>query len=105
MTGMKAAEKSALFVYMRQAYGRTALMLSGGGGLGIYHIGIVKALFEADLLPRIISGSSAGLWMMSVPQRSHHGTQGRWWGLSCAAPPPRRFASFSARQSSSQWQC
>ena len=43
-----------------RVYGRPALMLSGGGALGVYHVGVVKALFERDLLPRTISGSSMG---------------------------------------------
>ncbi len=41
-------------------YGRTALMLSGGGALGHFHIGVVKSLLEQDLLPSVISGASAG---------------------------------------------
>ncbi len=41
-------------------YGRTALMLSGGGTLGHFHIGVVKSLLEQDLLPSVISGASAG---------------------------------------------
>jgi len=41
-------------------FGRTALMLSGGGALGHFHVGVVKALLEQDLLPDVISGSSAG---------------------------------------------
>jgi predicted acylesterase/phospholipase RssA len=41
-------------------YGRTALMLSGGGALGHFHIGVVKALLQQDLLPSVISGASAG---------------------------------------------
>ena len=35
-------------------------MLSGGGVLGFYHLGVVKTLLEQGLLPRVISGSSAG---------------------------------------------
>jgi len=34
--------------------------LSGGAYLGYYHMGIVKALFKEMLLPRVISGASAG---------------------------------------------
>ena len=49
-----------VLLLLLQVYGRSALLLSGGGGLGIYHLGVIKALFEADLLPRIVSGSSAG---------------------------------------------
>lgn len=41
-------------------FGRSALLLSGGAILGLKHIGVVKTLWEADLLPDIISGASAG---------------------------------------------
>lgn len=44
----------------RSAYGRTALCLSGGAMMGLYHFGVVSALLEANLLPHIISGTSAG---------------------------------------------
>jgi TAG lipase/steryl ester hydrolase/phospholipase A2/LPA acyltransferase len=47
-------------VYARQAFGRSALLLSGGAIFGMNHVGVLKALFEAKLLPRIISGASAG---------------------------------------------
>lgn len=50
----------------RQAFGRSALLLSGGGTLGMNHIGVVKSLFEARLLPRIISGASAGSIVAAV---------------------------------------
>ncbi|KIW01531.1 uncharacterized protein PV09_07009 [Verruconis gallopava] len=50
----------------RQAFGRSALLLSGGGTLGMYHSGVIKALWEAKLLPRIISGSSAGSIICAV---------------------------------------
>lgn len=43
-----------------RVYGRPALLLSGGALLGLYHFGVIKALFEEDLLPRTISGSSMG---------------------------------------------
>ncbi|KAK9821995.1 hypothetical protein WJX81_006133 [Elliptochloris bilobata] len=44
----------------RHAFGRTALVLSGGGALGAFHVGVVKALFEQNLLPRVLAGSSVG---------------------------------------------
>ncbi|KAL9187834.1 hypothetical protein ACHAXT_006212 [Thalassiosira profunda] len=44
----------------RAAYGRTALCLSGGAMMGNYHFGAIKALLESDMLPHIISGTSAG---------------------------------------------
>jgi TAG lipase/steryl ester hydrolase/phospholipase A2/LPA acyltransferase len=53
-------------VYARQAFGRSALLLSGGATFGMNHIGVLKALFEAHLLPRIISGASAGSIVCAV---------------------------------------
>jgi TAG lipase / steryl ester hydrolase / phospholipase A2 / LPA acyltransferase len=50
----------------RQYFGRSALLLSGGGTFGMAHSGVVKCLWENDLLPRIISGSSAGSIVASV---------------------------------------
>lgn len=44
----------------QQGLGRTALALSGGASLGFYHLGVVKALHERELLPDLISGSSIG---------------------------------------------
>jgi hypothetical protein len=42
----------------RHAYGRSALLLSGGATMGLFHLGMVKTLWEQKLLPRIISGAS-----------------------------------------------
>lgn len=50
----------------RQSFGRSALLLSGGGTLGMNHNGVVKVLWEQRLLPRIISGASAGSIVASV---------------------------------------
>ncbi len=41
-------------------FGRSALMLSGAGSLGHFHRGVIKTLVEHNLLPNVISGSSAG---------------------------------------------
>ncbi|KAF9571910.1 hypothetical protein EC968_010563 [Mortierella alpina] len=54
------AAKLEFFTHTRQAFGRTALLLSGGATMGLIHIGVVKTLHENQLLPRIISGSSCG---------------------------------------------
>jgi TAG lipase / steryl ester hydrolase / phospholipase A2 / LPA acyltransferase len=50
----------------RQSFGRSAVLLSGGGTFGMNHIGVVKALFECHLLPRIVSGASAGSIVCAV---------------------------------------
>ncbi|MFH1810607.1 MAG: patatin-like phospholipase family protein [Pseudomonadota bacterium] len=52
--------KLEMFRQGAHRFGRSALMLSGGATLGIYHLGVVKALFEHDLLPTVLSGSSMG---------------------------------------------
>eukprot|EP01084_Bolivina_argentea_P120172 212994_1 len=52
--------KLAFFNETRHAYGRTALMLSGGAMMGLYHTGVLKALIENNMLPRVLSGASAG---------------------------------------------
>ncbi len=54
------AEKLEFFRRASHCFGRTALMLSGGGALGPFHLGVIKALLEQGLLPNVISGSSAG---------------------------------------------
>ncbi|KAF2140999.1 uncharacterized protein K452DRAFT_299063 [Aplosporella prunicola CBS 121167] len=50
----------------RQSFGRSALLLSGGGTFGMNHIGVIKSLWEQKLLPRIISGASAGSIVCAV---------------------------------------
>ncbi|MCL2811902.1 MAG: patatin-like phospholipase family protein [Clostridia bacterium] len=37
-----------------------ALALEGGGALGAAHVGVLRALVEAELIPEAISGTSAG---------------------------------------------
>jgi hypothetical protein len=52
--------KLRFFQETRHSLGRSALLLSGGITLGLYHMGVVKVLYTHGLLPRVISGSSAG---------------------------------------------
>ena len=58
--------KLAFFNETRHSYGRTALLLSGGAYLGYYHMGVSRALFVEGLLPRVISGASAGSLMAAM---------------------------------------
>lgn len=53
-------DKHELFKNTYKNYGRTALCLSGGASFGYYHLGVVKALFDAKLLPIVFTGTSAG---------------------------------------------
>tara|TARA_R110002072_G_scaffold13418_12_gene56274 strand:- start:32097 stop:33569 length:1473 start_codon:yes stop_codon:yes gene_type:complete len=53
-------DKEDFFHRAHLCFGRSALMLSGAGSLGHFHHGVVRTLFEHGLLPKVISGSSAG---------------------------------------------
>lgn len=53
-------DKIVFFKRTGTSFGRSALLLSGGATLGMFHLGVIKALFEQNVLPRVISGSSAG---------------------------------------------
>lgn len=59
-------QKYDLFQDVAQSFGHTALLLQGGGSFGLFHLGVVKSLVEADLLPRIISGASVGALMAAL---------------------------------------
>ncbi len=50
----------------RKVYGQPALMFSGGATLGLFHSGVCKALLEQDLMPKVLSGSSAGAIMTAM---------------------------------------
>lgn len=55
--------------FLRRAshcFGRTGLMLSGAGALGPFHLGVVKALLEQNLLPDVISGASGGAFIAAI---------------------------------------
>jgi len=56
----------SFFTESRHALGKTALLLSGGASLGMYHFGVVTALFNQGLLPRVMSGSSAGAIVLAI---------------------------------------
>jgi len=58
--GVDRASKRRRFEAAYKVFGRSALMLSGGATWGFFHLGVVKALFELDLLPHILSGASTG---------------------------------------------
>lgn len=64
--GMQQKDLLDGLLQSRQSFGRSALLLSGGATFGMMHIGVLKALFEAKLLPRIISGASAGSIVCAV---------------------------------------
>lgn len=58
--GFPVANKLQFFRDTLTSYGRPALLLSGGATLGMFHFGVIKALWEKGLLPQVIAGSSIG---------------------------------------------
>ena len=43
-----------------RSFGRSCLLLSGGASQGLFHLGVIKELEAEGIMPRIITGSSAG---------------------------------------------
>ena len=60
------ADRIEFFQRASHCYGRSALMMSGGGTLGYFHFGVLKALIEQELCPVVISGASAGAFVAAV---------------------------------------
>jgi TAG lipase/lysophosphatidylethanolamine acyltransferase len=59
-TTMDPVKRYKALKQMQWVFGRSALLLNGSVALGAYHLGIVKALHQAKLLPNIIFGSNTG---------------------------------------------
>ncbi|KAG7096913.1 hypothetical protein E1B28_004317 [Marasmius oreades] len=59
-TQLTVDEKKKFFKSANTNFGISALCLSGGASFGYYHVGVLKAFVEANLLPRVITGTSAG---------------------------------------------
>jgi NTE family protein len=59
-------ERQDFFHRASHCFGHSAFMMSGSGSLLFFHVGVVKALAEASLLPDIMSGSSGGAIVGSV---------------------------------------
>ena len=59
-------EKLDFFQRASHCFGRSALMMSGSGTLLYFHLGVAKALWQEQLLPDVISGSSGGSLIGSI---------------------------------------
>lgn len=59
-------EKLDFFRRASHCFGRSALMMSGSGSLLYFHLGVAKALWQQNLLPDVISGSSGGAMVGSL---------------------------------------
>ncbi len=95
--GFPVYDKLQFFRDTLTSYGRPTLLLSGGAGLGMFHFGVIKALWEKGLLPQVIAGSSVGAIIagilgvhtdaeipeMLVPE-NHNLNAWKWRGLMSA---------------------
>lgn len=59
-TDVSLEEKRAFYRDINRNYGSSALCLSGGASFAYNSWGVVRAFLDADLLPRVITGTSAG---------------------------------------------
>ena len=59
-------EKLDFFRRAHHCFGRSAFMMSGSGSLFYFHIGVIRALWQEDLLPNVMSGSSGGSFVGSL---------------------------------------
>lgn len=59
-------DKLEFFRRASHCFGHTAFMMSGSGSLLFFHVGVVKALAEENLLPSVMSGSSGGAIVGSI---------------------------------------
>jgi NTE family protein len=59
-------EKLDFFRRASHCFGHSAFMMSGSGSLLYFHMGVVRALLEEDLLPTVMSGSSGGSIVGSI---------------------------------------
>ncbi|EPX70858.1 triacylglycerol lipase [Schizosaccharomyces octosporus yFS286] len=53
-------EKHGFYSAAKISFGTTCLYFNGGTAFGLYHFGVAKALWERDLLPRVLAGSASG---------------------------------------------
>lgn len=58
--------KLKFFHECKIVYGTSCLLLEGGNTFGLFHLGVVKALHEHQVLPRVIVGSSIGALIASL---------------------------------------
>ncbi len=63
---ISGAQKQEFFARASKCFGRSALLLSGGGTLGFLHLGVVNTLLAEGLVPPVVSGSSAGALVAAV---------------------------------------
>jgi len=90
-------EKKQFLNETRHAFGRTGLFLSGGGAIsGGFHLGVVKALLDENLLPRVLAGCDVGAIVAALAAtRSNTELTGFFKASSLSGLEPSLFATES----------
>lgn len=60
------ADKLSFFERTSHCFGRSGFLMSGGGMLLYFPVGVARALLQQDLLPDVISGSSGGAYVAGI---------------------------------------
>lgn len=63
---LTSEKKMQFFKDTKHSYGLTALILQGGSSFGLFHLGVLRALWEQALLPTVISGTAIGALVASL---------------------------------------
>ncbi|RKP08661.1 acyl transferase/acyl hydrolase/lysophospholipase, partial [Thamnocephalis sphaerospora] len=63
---LTVSEKQSFFKRASRNYGRTALCLSGGASFAYYHFGVLRALLDRNLLPKVLTGTSGGALIAAI---------------------------------------
>lgn len=66
LKGITRKEKLNFFQRASLCFGRSAFLMSGSGTFLFFHVGVLKALWEQNLVPEIISGSSGGSFVAAA---------------------------------------
>jgi len=66
LKGISTGEKIDFLNRAHLCFGQSALMFSGSGTFLFFHVGVLKALWEQNLIPDVISGSSGGALIVAV---------------------------------------
>ncbi|MBT8115901.1 MAG: DUF3336 domain-containing protein [Arenicella sp.] len=64
--GVTHDDKVDFFNRAHLCFGSSALLMSGAGTYLFFHVGVLKSLWEQDLIPRVLSGSSGGALIAAV---------------------------------------
>ena len=64
--GVTQEEKLDFFHRASVCFGSSALLMSGSGTYLFFHVGVLKSLWEQDLIPEVISGASGGAFIAAV---------------------------------------